>query len=63
VITDDQIKVNIYGHAAMVTGVEHVEGTYKGHPGKFDLRFANFYVYRDGRWQMVRAQGTTINSK
>jgi ketosteroid isomerase-like protein len=63
VITDDQIKVNIYGQAALVTGVEHLKGAYKGHTGKFDLRFANVYVYRDGRWQMVRHQATPINSK
>ena len=60
VITDDQLKVYRFGKAAMVTGVEHLEGTYKNHPGKFDLRFANVFVYRDGRWQIVRHQATPI---
>jgi ketosteroid isomerase-like protein len=60
VITDGAMKVNIYGDAALVTGTEHLEGTYKGHNGQFDLRFANTYVYRDGRWQMVRHQATPI---
>jgi ketosteroid isomerase-like protein len=63
VITDDQMKVNIYGPAALVTGTEHLEGTYKGRSGKFDLRFANVYVFRDGRWQMVRHQATPIAAK
>ena len=49
VIKDDQMKVDIYGNTALVTGVEHVEGTYKGHAGLFDLRFANVFVYRDHR--------------
>lgn len=60
VITDDQIKVDLLGTAALVTGVEHLEGTYKGHAGQFDLRFANTYVLRDGRWQLVRHQATQI---
>ncbi len=60
VITDDQIKVDLLGTAALVTGVEHLEGTYKGHSGTFDLRFANTYVWRDGRWQLVRHQATAI---
>ncbi len=61
VITDDQLKVYRYGQAALVTGVEHLEGTYKGHTGAFDLRFANVFVYREGRWQIVRHQATPIN--
>jgi hypothetical protein len=46
-ITDGEMKVTIYGQAAMVTGIEHVEGTYKGHAGQFDLRFTNVFVNRD----------------
>jgi ketosteroid isomerase-like protein len=63
VITDDQMKVNIYGNTALVTGVEHVEGTYKGHAGLFDSRFTNVFVYRDHRWQLVRGQGTPISKE
>jgi hypothetical protein len=32
VITDGELKVTIYGQAAMVTGIEHAEGTYKAQP-------------------------------
>jgi ketosteroid isomerase-like protein len=60
VIADDQLVVHVYGQAALVTGLEHLEGTYKGHSGQFDLRFANVYVFRDGRWQMVRHQATPV---
>jgi len=63
VITDGELKVTIYGQAAMVTGVEHLEGTYKGHPGQFDLRFTNVFVNRDHRWQLVRHQGTPISKR
>jgi len=63
IITDREMKVNIFGEAAMVTGVEHVEGTYRGHPGLFDLRFTNVFVYRDHRWQLVRHQSTPIGQR
>jgi ketosteroid isomerase-like protein len=63
VIRDDGLKVNLLGGAALVTGTEHLEGTYKGHAGQFDLRFANTYVLRDGRWQLVRHQATPISPK
>jgi ketosteroid isomerase-like protein len=60
VITDEELQVHRYGNAAMVTGVEHVEGSYKGHNGRLDLRFSNFFVYRDDRWQLVRHQSTPV---
>ncbi|MGI4755480.1 MAG: nuclear transport factor 2 family protein [Janthinobacterium lividum] len=62
-IVDEQMAVHVYGSAALVTGVEHLAGTYKGHEGKFDLRFANTFVYRDGRWQIVRHQATPIAAR
>lgn len=60
VIEDTEMHVNIYGEAAMVTGLEHLEGFYKGHSGKFDLRFTNVFVHRDGRWQLVRHQAAQV---
>jgi ketosteroid isomerase-like protein len=62
-ITDSAMVVHVYGHAALVTGLEHLEGEYRGQTGSFDLRFANTYVSRDGRWQMVRHQATPIAPK
>ena len=63
VITDTDMVIHRYGDAALVTGVEHLEGTYAGHTGAYDLRFANTYVYRDGRWQMVRHQATPMTKR
>jgi ketosteroid isomerase-like protein len=63
IITDSELKVAIYGQAAMVTGIEHLEGTYKGHPGQFDLRFTNVFVNRDRRWQLVRHQSTPLSKR
>lgn len=63
VITDDAMRVNLYGDTAMVTGLEHLDGSYKGHTGSFDLRFTNVFVFRDGRWQMVRHQAAQIRPR
>jgi len=56
IITDGEMKgKTIYGKAAMVTGIEHLEGNpTRAHPGQFDLRFTNVFVNRDHRWQLVR---------
>jgi ketosteroid isomerase-like protein len=63
VIEDKDMHVYIYGETAMVTGLEHLEGSYKGRTGQFDLRFTNVFVYRDDRWQMVRHQAAQIRNE
>jgi ketosteroid isomerase-like protein len=63
VIEDTEMHVSMYGETAMVTGLEHLEGTYRGNSGKFDLRFTNVFVYRDGRWQIVRHQAAQVQKR
>jgi ketosteroid isomerase-like protein len=63
VVTDSEMRINVYDKTAVVTGVEHVEGTYKSYPGNFDLRFTNVFVNRDRRWQLVRHQSTPISKQ
>ena len=63
VIEDSEMHVSIYGETAMVTGLEHLEGTYRGHSGRFDLRFTNVFVYRDGQWRIVRHQAAQIQKR
>jgi ketosteroid isomerase-like protein len=63
VIEDTEMHVTIYGETAMVTGLEHLEGTYRGNSGKFALRFTNVFVYRDGRWQLVRHQAAQVQNR
>jgi ketosteroid isomerase-like protein len=62
VINDRDMHVAVYGETAMVTGLEHLEGTYKGRTGQFDVRFTNVFVHRDGRWQIVRHQAAQVRS-
>jgi ketosteroid isomerase-like protein len=63
VIEDKDMHVYIYGETAMVTGLEHLEDSYKGRTGQFDHRFTNVFVYRDDRWQMVRHQAAQIRNE
>jgi len=62
-VEDEDMRVSVYGGTAIVTGIENVGGTYKGHYGKFSLRFINVFVQRDGRWQLVAHQSTLIPKK
>ncbi len=59
-VRDEEMTVAVYGDTALVTGVEHVGGRYKGRTGEFSLRFANVFVKRDQRWQLVLHQATPI---
>ena len=62
-IRDEEMKVSVYGDAAVVTGIENLKGTYKGVFGEMALRFTNVFVRRDGRWQLVAHQSTLVPKK
>ena len=53
------VKVRVYGDAAIVTGVETLQGTAKGYvPGP--RRFTDLWVNRNGRWQQLGGQSTIV---
>lgn len=57
-VTNEEMKVSLYGDTAIVTGIEYVKGTYKNFPGEYTLRFTNVYIRRDRRWQLIRHHST-----
>lgn len=60
-IVDDDVCISVFGDdAALVTGVEHLKGTYKGEYAEMALRFTNVLVRSDGRWQMVTHHSTPV---
>lgn len=64
-VRDVDMNVSVYGEVGIVTGIENVGGTYpsgplKGQYGELSMRFTTIFVRRDGRWQLVLAQGTPI---
>jgi hypothetical protein len=55
------MKVRVYGDAAVVTGLVTRSGTSKGVTyNDRQVLFTDTYVRRDGRWQCVASQGTVV---
>ena len=59
-ITPSEMAVAVYGDTALVTGVDHLRGTYKGNYGAVGYRFADMLVRRGGTWQLVLQQATRL---
>jgi uncharacterized protein (TIGR02246 family) len=54
------LRVHVVEDAAIVSMVAESKGTYKGKPVSEKSRGVDFFVKRDGRWQIVNSQMTTI---
>ncbi|HYG07133.1 MAG TPA: nuclear transport factor 2 family protein [Stenotrophomonas sp.] len=51
-------QVRLYGDAAVVTGVTHVEGQAEGQPYALDFQFTDTYVRRPQGWLMVASHAS-----
>jgi len=54
------LKAYVFGDAAIATMTAASKGTYKGKPVSDTSRVIDFLIKRDGRWQIVSTQSTTI---
>jgi ketosteroid isomerase-like protein len=54
------LRAHVFGDAAVVSMVAESQGTYKGKPFSENSRGIDFFAKRDGRWQVVNSQMTTI---
>ena len=54
------MRAHVFGDAAIVSMAAESKGTYKGKPFSENSRGIDFFVKRDGRWQVVNSQMTTI---
>jgi uncharacterized protein (TIGR02246 family) len=54
------LNVRVFGDAAIATMVVDVKGTFMGKPVPPSSRSTDFFVKRDGRWQAVSTQNTTV---
>ena len=59
----DDMKVNVYGDAAVVTYGSTDKATYKGKDIGGRYRWTDVFVNRNGRWQLVAGHGTPIAPK
>jgi ketosteroid isomerase-like protein len=57
-IEPSDMKVRLYENMAVVTGLDHMKGSYKGHSGELWLRFTDVLVRRGQTWQLVIQQAT-----
>ena len=54
------MRVHVFGDAALVSLVGEATGTYKGKPFSDKSKGVDFFAKRDGRWQVVHSQMTTV---
>jgi ketosteroid isomerase-like protein len=54
------VSVHVFGDVAVATMIGDLKGTYKGADISGSSRGTDFFVKRDGRWQAVSSQNTSI---
>jgi ketosteroid isomerase-like protein len=57
---NDDVRVRLYGDAAVVTGQVKTNGTYKGQDFSGRFRYTKVFVRRDRQWQIVAWHATSI---
>jgi ketosteroid isomerase-like protein len=56
----DDIRVRIFGQAAVVTGRASIKIKARGEEESFSICYLDVYVKQDGRWQMVAWQSSRV---
>src|SRR5262249_30582253 len=60
---NEQINVQVYGNAAVVTGIFRVKGVEKGKPYVHRERFIDTWIKQSQSWQCVASSATLIAAK
>ena len=61
-ITTDDVRVRVYGNAAVETGLSTMNGQDKGNAVPHDTRFTRVWVKQQGRWRLVANHYSSIVS-
>ncbi len=56
----DSVSVRIYGDVAVLRAIADNTGTFRGFPFSGRIWYTRIFVRRDGRWQAVAMQHTSI---
>jgi ketosteroid isomerase-like protein len=59
-IEPQDVKVRLYGDAAIVTGRARLKTISKGQEFNFQVQFTDVYAKKKGRWQMVAWQSSRL---
>ena len=63
-IHGEELKANVYGETAIITGVQHAEARVpEGGLEESAVAFTDVFVRRDGRWLMALAYGVELPSE
>ena len=54
------VKMNFFGETAVITGVYHTAGTYRGKPYDHVGRFTDTWVFDLGKWQCVASHTSLL---
>lgn len=60
---DEGLNVQVYGDAAVVTGIYRETGTNKGKAYVVRSRYTDTWIKRNGLWQCVASQSTLLPGK
>ena len=59
----DDVKVRVFGDAAVVTGRTHGAGEVRGSAYDVFIRFTDTFVRRGGRWQAVASHASLLTGR
>jgi ketosteroid isomerase-like protein len=59
----EDMKVHVYGNAAIVTYATTDKGAYKGKDISGRYRWTDVFIKRGGNWQLVAGHGTRITKQ
>lgn len=62
-ITTDDVRVRVYGNAAVETGRSTMDGQDKGKTVPHDTRFTRVWIKQQGRWRLVANHYSSIVSR
>jgi len=60
-VTNEGVRVDMYGEAAVVTGTYHTKGNDKGKPFEHYGRFTDTWIRQNGQWQCVASHTTLLH--
>jgi len=62
-LTNDNVKMRVYGDTVIVTGRSTQKGEYKGQPSISPTLFTRVYVKLNGQWRLVANHASSIPQK
>lgn len=60
---NSNVKIDLYGDAAVVSASYHTKGIYKGKPFDHYGRFTDTWIFMNGEWQCVASHTTRLQQK